>query len=165
MTHPGTRPAGECLACDLTTGVKALPGGTIFRTDAWTVEHCIGPLGLGTLVVKPIRHVLHVADLTMAESAELGPLLTRVSQAVTSLLNPEQVYVCLWSHAGGTPRHIHFVVQPVTSEVMSGRETYGPALQMAMFDSGVIPAVNEVRDLCESLALELNRQTEAPPRT
>lgn len=72
-----TQPVGECMACDLTAGALSLPGGMILRTDAWTVEHCIGPLGLGTLLVKPIRHVLHVADLTAAESAELGPRCSR----------------------------------------------------------------------------------------
>jgi hypothetical protein len=34
-----TQSVGECMACDLTTGALRLPGGTILRTDAWTVEH------------------------------------------------------------------------------------------------------------------------------
>ena len=38
-----------------------------------SVEHCIGPLGVGTLIVKPKRHVVHVADLTEPEVAEMGP--------------------------------------------------------------------------------------------
>ena len=32
-----------CLACDLTNGRAFLPGGVIFETDDWLVEHCIGP--------------------------------------------------------------------------------------------------------------------------
>jgi diadenosine tetraphosphate (Ap4A) HIT family hydrolase len=55
---------GECLACDLSGGVARLPGGLFFETGAWRVEHRVGPLGVGTLVVKPKRHVLHMADLT-----------------------------------------------------------------------------------------------------
>jgi diadenosine tetraphosphate (Ap4A) HIT family hydrolase len=143
------------MACDLTTGVKQLPGGTILRTDTWTVEHCIGPLGLGTVVVKPIRHVLHVADLTASESAELGPLLTRVSGTVSALLNPEQVYVCLWSHAGGIPRHIHFVVQPADAEAVSEHNAYGPDLQVAMFKTGVLPSRGQVEEFCEQMRIRL----------
>ena len=42
-----------CLACDLIPGVRELPGGRIRTTGHWVVEHCVGPLGVGTLVVKP----------------------------------------------------------------------------------------------------------------
>ena len=35
-------------------------------------EHCVGPLGVGSLIVKPVRHVLHVADLDDAEVVEMG---------------------------------------------------------------------------------------------
>lgn len=40
-------------------------------------------LGVGTLIVKPKRHVLHVADLDTDEAEELGPLLRRTAAAVT----------------------------------------------------------------------------------
>jgi hypothetical protein len=50
-----------CIACDLSAGRAPLPGGLIHRTQHWLVEHCIGPLGIGTLIVKPERHVEHVA--------------------------------------------------------------------------------------------------------
>lgn len=151
-----TRSTRACMACDLIAGSAPLPGGTVLRTPTWTVEHCVGPLGLGTLVVKPIRHVVHVADLTTEESAGLGPLLTRVSRAVSSLLNPEQVYVCLWSHAGGVPGHIHFVVQPVTAEAMTEYSAYGPVLQVAMFEKGCFPDETRVAELCDRLRTELD---------
>ncbi|HEY8775252.1 MAG TPA: hypothetical protein VIM33_02100 [Gaiellaceae bacterium] len=41
-----------CLACDLAEERIDLPGGRIFKTDLWIVEHCVGPIGIGTLVVK-----------------------------------------------------------------------------------------------------------------
>jgi diadenosine tetraphosphate (Ap4A) HIT family hydrolase len=124
----------SCLACD-TIG----PGGVIAETPGWIVDHCIGPLGVGTLIVKPRRHVLHVADLDAAEAAELGPLLYQVAAVVTELALPEQVYVCLWSHADGQPGHIHFVVQPVDRRPMAETGTHGPRLQVAMFDRGEPP--------------------------
>jgi diadenosine tetraphosphate (Ap4A) HIT family hydrolase len=140
-----TEATGTCMACDLITGSAPLPGGTILRTANWTVEHCVGPLGLGTLIVKPLRHVVHVADLTTVESSEMGPLLTRVSRAV-----------CLWSHAGAVPGHVHFVIQPATSEAMSEHGAYGPALQMAMFDKGRFPDEPRIAELCDRLRAELD---------
>jgi diadenosine tetraphosphate (Ap4A) HIT family hydrolase len=113
------------------------------------VEHCVGPLGVGTLIVKPRRHVLHVADLDADEAAELGPLLRRAAAAVTEAFDPEQVYVCLWSHAGGVPGHIHWVVQPAEgSEEPSGR---GPHLQAALFDRGELPDPAAVRRAADAL--------------
>ena len=90
--------------------------------------------------MKPKRHVVHVAELSADETAELGPLLQRVAAAVAALAEPEQVYVCLWSHAGGEPGHIHFVVQPVTRATMAAHDAYGPRLQVAMFDRAEPPA-------------------------
>lgn len=40
---------GTCTACDLAAGTLPLPGGRIHETTHWLVEHCVGPLGLGTL--------------------------------------------------------------------------------------------------------------------
>lgn len=133
-----------CLACDLAAGRLPLPGGLIFRTTSWLVEHCVGPLRLGTLIVKPERHVTAVADLTDAEAAELGPLLRDASRVARQLVAAEQVYNCLWSHSGGVPVHIHYVVQPVTREQMREFGVYGPRLQERMFATGVTPAEAEI---------------------
>jgi len=124
----------SCLACD-TVG----PGGLIAETDGWLVDHTIGSLGVGTLIVKPRRHVVHVGDLTDEESAELGPLLRRTAAAVAELARPSQVYICLWSHMNREPGHVHFVVQPVSQELMDAYDSHGPALQTAMFARGEPP--------------------------
>jgi diadenosine tetraphosphate (Ap4A) HIT family hydrolase len=124
-----------CLACDLAEGRIDLPGGRILETDLWIVEHCVGPLGIGTLVVKPRRHVVHLWELTETESDALGPLLARVSSVVADIVKPEQIYAALWSHSEGVPGHIHFVIQPVTRARMEEYENlYGPRLQLAMFE-------------------------------
>lgn len=138
-----------CLACELTAGVRSLPGGLIFETGRWRVEHCVGPLGLGTLIVKPLRHVTSVADLDEAEGTELGPLLRRASIVAGRLVDAEQVYNCLWSHAGGVPTHIHYVVQPVTAEQMSEFGAHGPDLQVAMFARNDVPADPAVELIAE----------------
>ena len=135
--------AEGCLACDLAEGRIPLPGGLIHESARWLVEHCVGPLGVGTLIVKPKRHVVHVWELDEAECAELGPLLRETSDVVARLTEPDQVYVCLWSHQGGIPVHIHFVIQPVTTEQ---RSLLGGAasLQAAMFAAAELPAHDDV---------------------
>jgi len=123
--------AEGCLACDLLAGRRRCPGGTIDETDRWAVQRCVGPLGVGTLIVKSKRHVVHVWDLDEDEAAELGPL-QRTSGAVAEVFEPHQVYACLWSHAGNASGHIHWVVQPVAAS--EDAERRGPHLQAAMFD-------------------------------
>jgi diadenosine tetraphosphate (Ap4A) HIT family hydrolase len=133
-----------CLACDLAAGRVPLPGGVIHETRYWYVEHCVGPLGVGTLLVKPKRHVTRVSELEHGEAAGLGPLLQRAASVLDELVAPEQVYTCLWSHAGGTPVHIHYVVQPATRALMDEHGAYGPSLQLAMFERGDLPPADEV---------------------
>lgn len=139
----------SCLACDLAAGRVPLPGGRIHSTGHWIVEHCIGRLPLGTLIVKPVRHVTCVAELSDNEVAELGPLLRLASAVARELVRADQVYNCLWSHAGGRPVHVHYVVQPVTRQDVERLGTYGPSLQVALFDHGRAPAATQIEQLAE----------------
>jgi hypothetical protein len=52
--------------------------------------------------------------------------------------------VCLWSHAGGEPVHLHYVVQPVSRALMDELGAYGPGLQARMFERGRLPPTDEV---------------------
>lgn len=74
----------------------------------------------------------------------MGSVLRQAARAVTELTEAEQVYVCLWSHAERKPGHIHFVVQPVTSELMSQFGANGPELQVAMFEADDLPKAADV---------------------
>jgi diadenosine tetraphosphate (Ap4A) HIT family hydrolase len=135
-----------CLACDLAEGRRPLPGGRILSEGGWIVEHCVGPLGVGTLVVKPERHVLRVSELSDGEAEALGPLLQRVAATVDQLMDADQVYVSLWSHANRDPVHIHFVVQPITHATMEAHGAHGPELQAAMFEHDELPPESEVAE-------------------
>ena len=128
-----------CLACDVNSGAVTAPGGRVFETDHWIVDHCVGALGVGTLIVKTHRHVEHVGELSADEASELGPLLQRVASVVSELAAPSQVYVCLWSHEARRPGHVHFVVQPVGVALMEEHDAHGPRLQAAMFARGQLP--------------------------
>jgi diadenosine tetraphosphate (Ap4A) HIT family hydrolase len=151
----------DCYACRLIEGAEPLPGEWIYATQYWVVEHCTGPLGVGTLIVKPFRYCLHVGNLSQTEAQELGPLLQRVSQVIQTLTQADQVYVCLWSHAGWKPAHIRFVVQPAWH---SWREAYarsGPGVQMAMFQVGNAPPCSEVEAFCHQARTRLESDSRA----
>lgn len=143
-----------CLGCDLLAGRTALPGGIVHETRHWVVNHCVGPLNVGTLVVAPRRHVVAVAGLSDEETAEMGPLLCRSAQVIESLCAPEQVYACLWSHGEGFRRHLHIVMQPVTADLV---QRFGGAraeqLQAQMMALGEAPPVPEVEAFCDRARL------------
>jgi diadenosine tetraphosphate (Ap4A) HIT family hydrolase len=151
----------ECLACELIEHPERVPGGRIATIGRWVVEHCVGPLGVGTVVVKPIRHVIHLADLDSTEGAELGPLLTNVARAVTLASSevgnaPRQVYACLWSHAQREPGHIHFVVQPVGTALMERLDAHGPELQVRMFKAAEQMDATLMADAAERIRAHLH---------
>jgi diadenosine tetraphosphate (Ap4A) HIT family hydrolase len=152
----------SCMACDLSDGKLALPGGRIHETTHWRVEHCVGPLGLGALIVKPRRHVTSVAALTDDEAAELGPLLRATSAIAAELVAAEQVYNCLWSHAGGIPGHIHYVVQPVTADVIKQHGLHGPELQVAMFATGSSPPRDAIEEFARRAKAAFARRCGGP---
>jgi diadenosine tetraphosphate (Ap4A) HIT family hydrolase len=147
-----------CLACDLTAGRRELPGGTILRTEHWAVEHCIGPLGVGTLIVKPLRHVVHFAELAADEIAEFGPLLRRVAEGVLEECQADQTYICQWSHAGWQPGHIHFVVQPAFDREHERYEKPGPFMQVRMFDEGTMWSEDAVESYCRAMRERLKER-------
>jgi diadenosine tetraphosphate (Ap4A) HIT family hydrolase len=112
------------------------------------------------MVVKPKRHVVHLADLDTNEAAELGPLLSLTSQVVSRLLPVEQVYTCLWSYAPDGPVHVHFIVQPVTSELLSTYAASGPRLQAAMFDRNELPSPDDIAEVADQARLQFRALTE-----
>jgi len=150
-----------CLACELIERPEGVAGGRIATLGQWVVEHCIGPLGVGTVVVKPLRHVIHLADLNAVEAAELGPVLANVARAVTLASSevgnaPGQVYACLWSHAQREPGHIHFVVQPVGAALMERHDAHGPELQVRMFRADEQMDAGSMADAAERIRAHLD---------
>lgn len=62
-----------CLACDANAGRIEVPGGTIAETEHWHADHCIGPFGVGAVVVKTKEHVEDLWNLPDGAADELGP--------------------------------------------------------------------------------------------
>jgi diadenosine tetraphosphate (Ap4A) HIT family hydrolase len=133
-----------CLACDLAEGRQYLPGGLIVQIDEWRVEHCVGPFGPGTLILKPQRHVEGLAALTPHEASSLGQALRLTADVVQRVTSAAQVYACLWSHG---PVHIHFVVQPETDRVIAEFGRWGPVLQAEMVTKGCNPSIEEIEEI------------------
>jgi diadenosine tetraphosphate (Ap4A) HIT family hydrolase len=100
----------ECLACQIIKGEFEVPGGVIAENDWWVADHCLGPYGLGAVVVKSKVHRENLWQLTLEESASLGPFMADLSEAIAKALEAERVYVSLW--VDQLPYHVHFVLQP-----------------------------------------------------
>jgi ATP adenylyltransferase len=139
-----------CLGCDVAAGRRHPPGGILHESASWLVNHVIGAMNLGTLIVAPRDHIVAVADLGDAAARELGPLLRSAARVVETLREPEQTYVCLWSHGADVRKHLHFAVQPVTTAVVA---RYGglrsEQLQARMLADGDGPDAAEVERFCE----------------
>lgn len=144
-----------------------MPGGFVYETSSWVVNHVVGPMNIGTLIVGPREHVVAVADLDDSAVAELGPVLRDTARVVETLCRPEQTYVCSWSHGAGARKHLHIVVQPVTAAVV---DRYGglrsEQLQARMLACGDEPDAAEVERFCEQarrLFGAIGSTTEAGP--
>ena len=146
-----------CLGCDLLAGRRALPGGIVHQTAGWVVNHVVGPMNLGTLVVGPKEHIVAVADLGDTAAAEFGPVLRDTARVVEELCRPEQTYLALWSHGASARKHLHVAVQPVTTAVVARYAGMrSEQLQARMLASGDEPAIADVERFCEQ-ARELFR--------
>ena len=148
----------SCIACDLTSGKVELPGGEVLRGESWVLEHCIGPLGVGTLVLKTLRHCTGLWDLTDTEAEELGPLTRLAVTLIRELTGADQVFQCLWSFSGGEPGHIHYVLQPVVREQRDRVGKSGPFIQTAMFEENELPDPAGVRAFCDRAREWLSRK-------
>jgi diadenosine tetraphosphate (Ap4A) HIT family hydrolase len=103
------RPA-DCLACQILAGVKQVPGGIIAENPWWVADHCLGPYGLGSVVIKTRAHRENLWDLSLAEATSLGPFMQQMSEAIAQAMQAERIYVSLW--VDQPPYHVHFVLQP-----------------------------------------------------
>ncbi len=103
--------ADDCFICRKHAGREPGPPGGFIHQDAhWWV--CHGPAHmarLGTLIVESRRHLLDFADLTAAEAASLGPLLSRLYTALRRQLPVERIYSLLLLE--GSP-HFHLWLVP-----------------------------------------------------
>jgi diadenosine tetraphosphate (Ap4A) HIT family hydrolase len=114
----------DCLTCRANRGELMAPGGVIYQDALWRLEHSLEPIPMiGWLILKPLRHVEVFADLTPDEAASFGPLARRITRAMTEVLAPARVYVCLYAEAVS---HVHFHLIPRYHE--TPQEHRGPGV-------------------------------------
>lgn len=74
------------------------------------VNNVVGSVNLDTFFAGPREAI--VAGLDGNAMMELGAVLRDAARVVEELCQPEQTYVCLWSHGAEARKHLHFAVQP-----------------------------------------------------
>ncbi|MBD1914496.1 MULTISPECIES: diadenosine tetraphosphate hydrolase [Cyanophyceae] len=131
MTDKGMQLHIDCLACQILAGAQAVPGGTIAENPWWVADHCVGPYGLGSVVIKTRTHRENLWDLSMAESASMGPFLQQMSEAIALAMEAERVYVSLW--VDQPPYHVHFVLQPRYPDHYNPQELGLKGLELQVF--------------------------------
>jgi len=98
-----------CVLCDRARGLDAGDPGWLLRTDRWGVSmHPAMPVP-GWVAVQTMRHTEGLADVSRTEAAELGPLLSALSQAVTRVTGSRRVYT--YSLGEGC-QHTHILLGP-----------------------------------------------------
>jgi diadenosine tetraphosphate (Ap4A) HIT family hydrolase len=98
-------------ACRANRGEVATPGGALYDDGLWRLEHALAPFPIvGWLILKPLRHVESLAELTPEEAAALGPLLRRITAALQAELTPARVYAALFAESVA---HVHIHVIPL----------------------------------------------------
>lgn len=138
-----------CMACDVVAGRIVPPGGIIFDDGQWVLSHSISPVLLrGWLILKPKRHVEHLADLNDPEAAAMGPLISKTSSAMRRALGPEKVYLCSF---GELVRHVHWYLVPRYPEMsVHGigvlNEMFADSSPWACSDAEADEAAANVRD-------------------
>jgi diadenosine tetraphosphate (Ap4A) HIT family hydrolase len=91
-----------------------VPGGIVWEDEHWLADHCLGPFGVGGLVLKTKAHRTALPDMTHLEAHSLGPALRTLSDAMVRGLPCERVYVAAW--VDKPPLHLHFVLEPRYAE-------------------------------------------------
>jgi diadenosine tetraphosphate (Ap4A) HIT family hydrolase len=106
--------SGECVLCRRAVTLGAADPGWLLRTGHWGVSmHPAMPVP-GWVAAQTLRHTEGLARLDGAEAAELGPLLSRLSAAVTRVTGSERVYT--YSLGEGCP-HTHILMGPPRREL------------------------------------------------
>jgi diadenosine tetraphosphate (Ap4A) HIT family hydrolase len=114
------------VTCRANRGEVPTPGGVIHEDELWRLEHTFEPIPMvGWLVLKPLRHVESVAELTEKEAAALGGLVRRASAALTAVLGCTKVYVCVFAESAAA-QHVHVHLIPRASDLPPERR--GPAV-------------------------------------
>ncbi len=149
MTTPATerKPPDLCICCQVDRGEVSVPGGFVYRSERWTVNHRLGgdERHVGWFVAQPRRHVIHIDQLDHVERREFGVLSGHLSTAIRHEAPAQRVFVAALGSTADTHFHVHFIAQ-ATVRGLDGLES-----------TGVVGDVHDLsRRVEQSLSAELN---------
>jgi len=101
----------DCRSCINNARLDLPPREQIYVSSTWRVAHAFGTALAGWMDVLPRRHMIALDELTPAEAADLGPLLTGLTSALRQVTGCDKTCVALFAEAEGF-QHIHFHVIP-----------------------------------------------------
>jgi diadenosine tetraphosphate (Ap4A) HIT family hydrolase len=104
----------DCYTCELTSRRdkgEAPLWDNIFRTQYWDVVHSYNTGLPGWLVLVARRHIAAIDEMSQEEAAELGILLSRVSQSLKQVTGCLKTYLLQFAEHPQHP-HVHFHVVP-----------------------------------------------------
>lgn len=103
----------ECIFCEIVDG-RAL-ASVVYRDDACIAFMDIAPINAGHILVAPIKHATHLADLDSQTGAELFNVAQRLAAAIRdSGVRAEGINLLLadGEAAGQEVLHVHLHVLP-----------------------------------------------------
>jgi diadenosine tetraphosphate (Ap4A) HIT family hydrolase len=137
----------SCLACEIVSGARALPGGILLREGGLVLHVLADPAPLrGWLVLTSERHARAWYDLDARALGVLGPLAARVMAAQRSALGAEHVYAFA---IGDVLRHFHLHLVPRyedTPERLRGRRCFEARPEDSLPEAEVVRAARAVAD-------------------
>jgi diadenosine tetraphosphate (Ap4A) HIT family hydrolase len=135
----------SCLACDIVSRSRPVPGGLLLREGGFVLHAFAGATPLrGWLVLTSERHARAWYDLGPGELAALGPLAARVMNAQREALDAEHVYAFA---IGDALRHFHLHLVPRyadTPDRLRGRGAFDPKPEDSLPEDAAIEAVRAV---------------------
>jgi diadenosine tetraphosphate (Ap4A) HIT family hydrolase len=141
---PGPDPdAAVCTSCAIEAGEIDPPGGILFATDRWTINHRV-PDGdnrwPGWLVAQPRRHVRSFSELSDLERRELGEVLAWADTTTREKLGAARLIAL---SLGSSPRsHLHLHLLPRFGDRFPGLDLDQPPMP----DSDPVTVANRIRD-------------------
>jgi len=143
----------DCVACQIERGEIIHPGGLIYETKHWSVDHNMGPVPVGTLIMRPKRHVYDFSDLSEVEAHEFSPLLHKVTNAMKKIIDPTRIYICCWADAYWIARYLHFHLWPrrESDPEVFGEAGNGPHMQSRMAREKIFPPKEECSNISRQI--------------
>ncbi|MEU9898679.1 hypothetical protein ACIBCS_36530 [Streptomyces phaeochromogenes] len=137
-----------CVLCVRAVALADADPGWLLRTGHWGVSIHPALPAPAWVAVQTLRHTEGLAGLDSAEADELGPLLARLSAAVTRVTGSERVYT--YSLGEGCP-HTHVLLGPPQQDLRGAAFITGLLRRDASL-ADEATALRVARDLAGELA-------------